>query len=157
MLENVDFMLGSMYGDSGFKFPFNPQAGTLDRSRMEQSFLSGGMMLGPDGKPRNTTISALITLTQIRPHYQRLVEMVRTKTKSVPECIAEAENDPSFNGELTVPRVIVWHSAVARISFPSNLFCGLYDSHFGIVRRENGELYQQVTFRGGLLPAHIEY
>ena len=84
MLENVDFMLGSMYGDSGFKFPFNPQAGTLDRSRMEQSFLSGGMMLGPDGKPRNTTISALITLTQIRPHYQRLVEMVRTKNQISP-------------------------------------------------------------------------
>lgn len=154
MLEHSDFMLGSMYGDSGFKLPFNPEAGTLDASKMERAFLSGGMMVGPGGGPRNTTISALITLTQIRPHYQRLVGMVRAKTKSVSECIAEAEDDPNFNSETTVPRVIVWHNAVARVPFPDDLFCGPYDAHVGIVTTHEG-VFQQVTYRGGLLPSHI--
>ena len=49
MLEDSNFMLGSMYGDSGFRLPFNCHSGTLDSSRMEQALLSGGMMLGPDG------------------------------------------------------------------------------------------------------------
>jgi hypothetical protein len=156
MLESADAMLGAMYGDSGFRFPFNPDTG-LDVSKMERAFLGGGSMVGPGGKPENTTISALITLTSIKPHYQKLVGLVRSKEMSVQECIALAENDPSLDTNLTVPRVIVWHNAAARMPFPDGLFCGPYDTHFGIVREEDGRIAQAITFRGNLLPLHMGY
>ena len=63
MLEHIDFTLGSMYGDFGFVFPFDTATGVGDARRMQRAFLGGGMMLSPDRKPEDTTISALITLT----------------------------------------------------------------------------------------------
>lgn len=157
MLEDANAMLGSMYGDVGFRFPFNTESGTFDASKMEQAFLGGGMMVGPGGCPQNTTISALITLTRIRPDYQKLVGLVRSKKMSVMECVAEAENNPNLDTDFTVPRVIVWHNAKARIPFPDDLFCGPYDTHFGILSEDSGAIHQTITFRGELLPLHIEY
>ena len=157
MLEDSHAMLGSMYGDSGFRIPFNSQTGVFDSSRMEQAFLGGGAMVGPGGDPENTTISALVTLTQIKPGYQKLVGLVKSRKMSVVECVAEAENNPDLDTDLVVPRVIVWHNAGARIPFPNDLFCGPYDSHFGIVEMGDGSVYQTITFRGELLPPHIEY
>jgi len=54
-----------------------------------------------------------------------------------------------------VPRVIVWHNAVARIPFPTNLFRGAYDTHFGIVRVEDGEVEQDVTYEGSDVPNRL--
>ena len=50
-----------------------------------------------------------------------------------------AENDPNLNTELTLPRVIVWHNAMARIPFPNKLFCGPYDTHFGLLGKRMGQ------------------
>jgi hypothetical protein len=85
MLEDSHAMLGAMYGDSGFRFPFDPETGTFDASRMEQAFLGDGAMVGLGGIPENTTISALITLTKIKPDYQKLVGLVRSGKVSVME------------------------------------------------------------------------
>lgn len=93
MLEDSTVMLGSMYGDPGYRMPVDVETGTADPSRIDRTFLGGGMMVGPGGKPENTTISALITLTTVRP-----------------------DHDPNS----IVPRVIVWHSACARIPFPAD-------------------------------------
>jgi hypothetical protein len=157
MLESDHAMLGAMYGDSGFRFPFDAETGTFDSREMEQAFLGGGSMIDPTGLPENTTISALITLTMINPGYQKLVGLIRNEKMSLQECIAYAESDPDLDTKMTVPRVIVWHNAWARIPFPKTLFCGPYDAHFGIVRLEDGSIAQTLTFRGDLLPPHIEY
>lgn len=85
-------------------------------------------MVGPGGVPENTTISALVTLTAVQLD----------------------------NGQ-TAPRVIVWHNAVARLPFPSDLFCGPYDSHFGIVPLEDGGTGQGLTYRGASLPPRKEF
>jgi hypothetical protein len=58
---------------------------------------------------------------------------------------------PGFDPNLEVPRVIVWHNAVARISFPANLFCGDYDTHYGIMAVEQG-----VTYEGSALPDRLK-
>ena len=55
-----------------------------------------------------------------------------------------------------MPRVIVWHDAVARIPFPTDLFCGAYDTHFGIVRVEDGEVEQDVTYEGNAVPDRLK-
>jgi hypothetical protein len=130
MLEYNHVMLGSMYGDSGFRIPVDVETGTADPSRIERAYLGGGMMVGPGGKPENTTISALITLTTVRPDH-----------------------------DLTsiVPRVIVWHNAFARIPFPADLFCGPYDTHVGLLPLEDGGIGQDVTFRGDMLPSRARF
>ena len=152
-LNRADFMLGAMYGDRGFTFPVSGRNG-IDVGAMQPAFLGRGKMIRPNwSKPQNTTISALVTLTIIQPHYQRLREMkLANPHEQIDECEAQLKAMiPDYDAALEVPRVIVWHNAVARIGFPSDLFCGPYDSHFGIVAVEQG-----ITFRGSLLPSSVE-
>jgi len=130
MLEEFNVMLGSMYGEPTARIPVDVEAGAADPSGMESRFSGGGMMVGPDGEPENTTISALVTLTTVRP-----------------------DHDPNS----TRPRVIVWHNACARIPFPTDLFCGPYDTHVGLVQLEDGGTGQDITFRGVNLPAHAMF
>jgi hypothetical protein len=158
-LQTPDIMLGSMYGDVGFTFPVNTSTGVGDADKMKRSFLGRGKMVRPHwSQPQNTTISAIITLSTVRPHYQLLVEMIQAeKQREIAECEAElAERVPDYNPDLRIPRVIVWHNAVARIGFPDDLFRGPYDTHFGVVREENGIVKQVVTYRGRSLPASVK-
>jgi hypothetical protein len=124
---------------------------------MEHAFLNRGMMISRHGLPRNTTISALITLTTIQPDYERLLHFSRASVgKSVLTLDKElAAADPHYDPERRIPRVIVWHNAVARIPFPCDLFCGPYDTHYGVVQKPDG-VFQQITFRGALLPSRFE-
>jgi hypothetical protein len=129
-LNEPDIMLGAMYGDSGFMFPVDTSTGVGDAGQVKQAFLGGGKMIRPDrSQPQNTTLSAIIALMKIRPH---------------------------LDLEFEVPRVIVWYNAVARISFPSNLFRGEYDTHVGIVHAENGVFELDVTYEGNLVPNRLK-
>ena len=47
-------------------------------------------------------------------------------------------------------------ASVARIPFPTSLFRGDYDSHFGIVKNENGMVQQDVTFEGNAVPERLK-
>lgn len=158
MLQDSNIMLGAMCGDPGFTFPVNTKTGVGDASKLRRRFLDKGKMIRPHwSKPQNTTISALITLSTIQPHYVRLIEMIRkNRSMETEHCQAEVERThPDYDLTLTIPRVIVWHNAVARISFPLDLLCGPYDSHFGVVQEE-GSTFQRVTFRGRLLPESVK-
>jgi hypothetical protein len=158
MLQDSHIMLGAMYGDSGFTFPVNINTGVGDASKLKRSFLDNGKMVRPKwSKPQNTTIAAVITLSDIQPHYVRLIEMIReNRDKSIDECQALLEGTiPDYDPNLSVPRVIVWHNAVARRPFPTDLFCGPYDSHFGVVKEEE-RVFQRVTFRGSQLPISVK-
>jgi hypothetical protein len=84
--------------------------------------------------------------------------LIRTRPDlAFAECEAELRSTlPTYDPALTLPRVIVWHNAVARMPFPPDLFCGPYDTHFGIVPDEQGGFNQQITFRGSELPEHVK-
>lgn len=156
LLHHRDLMLGAMYGDSGFTFPFNAETGTCDTGQVRKAFLGGGKMIRPNSsQPQNTTISAIITVVSIRPHYLQQLDLLQENPKR------DIETDirnrmPDFDPELEVPRVIVWHNAVARIPFPQKLFRGPYDTHFGIVTTENGEVVQDVTYEGSAVPNRLK-
>jgi hypothetical protein len=155
MLDHPDFLLGAMYGDSGLTFPVNPSTGVGDISQLKQAFLGGGKMIRPNwSEPQNTTISAVITVVRIQPHFLSLLDLVRENPHRDNEAEIRARI-PHFDPEFQVPRVIVWHNAVARIPFPTNLFRGAYDSHFGVVRVENGEVEQDVTYEGDAVPDRL--
>jgi hypothetical protein len=157
-LYEPHIMLGSMYGNSGFTFPVNTQTGEGDMSKFTAAFLKGGKMLRPGlPAPQNTTISAIISLGKICPHYLRLLDMMHEYPElNIAELEAEAQRIiPNYDPSWEVPRVVVWHNAVARIPLSAELFCGSYDSHFGVVRDGEG-VFQRVTFRGELLPKRLK-
>jgi hypothetical protein len=159
MIENVDIMLGTMYGDAGFSFPVNLTTGVGDASQLKQTFLGRGKMIRPNwSQAQNTTLSAIITLVTIKPHFLQLLDLVRENPRTSNEG-NEAEirsRIPNFDPNLEVPRVIVWYNAAARIPFPMNLFRGDYDTHFGTVRTENGIVEQDVTYEGSAVPDRLK-
>jgi hypothetical protein len=151
-LHEPDIMLGAMYGDAGFTFPVNTSTGVGDASQMRRAFLGRGKMIRPNwSQAQNTTISAIIAVIRIQPHFLRLLDLVRDNpTRSIEEDEQEiCSQIPDFNPEFEVSRVIVWHNAVARIPFPENLFRGAYDTHFDTVRAEGEQVVQDVTYEGG--------
>jgi hypothetical protein len=150
-LDGPDIMLGSMYGDSGFTFPVDTQTGIGDASQMKQAFLGRGKMIQPHWKqPENTTISAIVVVDIIQPFMIELTELM-VEDNTVDWEAEMKQRIPDFDPNLQVPRVIVWHNAFARIPFPPNLFCGRYDTHYGV--HEN---YQGVTFEGSALPDRLK-
>jgi hypothetical protein len=156
LLEDY-IMLGAMYGDSGFTFPFDLHTGMGDPSQMKPAFVGRGKMIRPRRPtPQNTTISALITLDRIRPHFLTFLQMSHEfPDKDFCQLKEHAKRViPNYDPEGEVTRVIVWHNAVARIPFPEDLFRGPYDSHMGVVTEGDG-MFQRVTYRGELLPARI--
>jgi hypothetical protein len=113
------------------------------------------MIRQKESKIQNTTLSAMITVMIIQPFRIELTEMMVEN----PGRDVEAEmrqRIPDFNPDIEIPRVIVWHNGVARIPFPTNLFCGDYDSHYGIVRHADGSTTQQVTFEGSSVPERLK-
>ena len=158
-LHEPDIMLGAMYGDSGFTFPVDTRTGVGDASQLRQAFLGRGKMIRPNwSEPQNTTISALITVVSIRPHYLQLLDLVRENPgRDIAEHEAEIRSRvPAYDPAFEVPRLIVWHNSVARIPFPKLLFCGEYDTHFGIVRVEDGQVEQDVTYEGSAVPRRLK-
>jgi hypothetical protein len=63
---------------------------------------------------------------------------------------------PGFDAAFEVPRVIVWHNALARVPFPANLFRGGYDTHFGVVCVNKGEIELDVTYEGSKVPSRLK-
>ncbi|MGA2235636.1 MAG: hypothetical protein ABSG23_09190 [Terriglobales bacterium] len=150
-LDSPMTMLGSMYGDSGFTFPFNTETGIGDASQTKQAFLGRGKMIRPNWtKAQNTTLSAIITVDIIKPFLIQMADLI-AEDRSRDWETELREKIPGFDPNLEVPRVIVWHNAVARISFPANLFCGDYDTHYGIMAVEQG-----VTYEGSALPDRLK-
>lgn len=159
MLDKPDFVLGAMYGDSGFTFPVSTSTGIGDASQIQRAFLGRGKMIRPNwSEPQNTTISAIITVVKVRPHFLRLMDLIRDNPRrSIEEDEQELRSQiPNFDLESEVTRLIVWHNAVARIPFPANLFCGAYDTHFGIVNLQRGEVEQDVTYEGDAVPNRLK-
>jgi hypothetical protein len=155
-LDNPNIMLGAMYGDSGFTFPVNTTTGIGDASKLEPAFLDRGKMIRrKQGQVENTTLSAIIVVLSIQPFLMELTDLMVEN----PGIDFEGEmrgRIPDFNPYHEIPRVIVWHSAVARIPFPANLFRGDYDSHYGIVQRDNGAVEQYVTYEGSAVPDRLK-
>ena len=70
-------MLGSMYGDAGFTFPVNTATGIGDASQIKQTFLGRGKMIRPNwSQAQNTTLSAVIVVSKIKPFLMEMTDMI---------------------------------------------------------------------------------
>jgi len=121
---------------------------------VEKAYIMLGAMYGDSGFtfPVNTT-TGIGDASQLKPAFLNRGKMIRPKESNEAEM---RQKIPDFDPYIEIPRVIVWHNAVARIPFPANLFCGDYDNHYGIVRRENGSVEQDVTYEGSAVPDRLK-
>jgi len=63
LIEDVDIMLGAMYGDSGFTFPVNTATGVGDASKMKPTFLGRGKMVRPNWSQAQNRPCPLLSLS----------------------------------------------------------------------------------------------
>jgi hypothetical protein len=155
LLDSPDVMLGSMYGDAGFTFPVNTTTGIGDASQIKQTFLGRGKMIRPNSKEAdNTTLSAIIVVSKIKPFLMEMTDMI-VDNPGVDIEAEMREKIPNFDPYIEIARVVVWYNGVARIPFPTSLFRGDYDTHYGIVCAEDGVIEQNVTYEGSALPDRI--
>ena len=161
VLDSADIMLGAMYGDAGFTFPFKQPLrawGMPVNSR--RAFLGRKARqfnrIGSQGT-ENTTISAIITVMSIQPFRMELMDMMLDNPSIDIEAEEMRQTIPNFDPDLEVPRVIVWYNGVARIPFPTNLFRGDFDSHYGIVSSGKYGMFEQgVTYEGSAVPDRLK-
>lgn len=114
-LAEPDHMLGAMYGDTAF----------LD-DRNEAIFLTGGKMLEPGSKkPRNRTISGLITLRRVAIGDARRRKRARERGRLLVS-MQERDFDPTERRL----GVIVWENVFAATRFPTGLFGGRFDERW---------------------------
>jgi|SRR5215471_6488115 len=150
-------VFGAMFGNPGFTTPIDTSTGT-PTGPTEQAFLSGGKMIhSRRKKPRIAHISAVITLRRINIGHMRLEQYI----DGLPESrITDASESavalwehlqsaqlPFDQSEMGIG-VIVWQNVFAKITFPSEIFCGPYDIHWTGV---DGRLI--MTFEGQELKA----
>ena len=145
MIERHYVMLGAMYGDAGFKIPFDANLGKAT-GEPETAFLGRGKMVRPHWKePENRRISAILTLRNYpigRRRYFRWLEEIRAQIKAHvidPDAMPEPDFDP---GELGLG-VVVWDNAYADTPLPLDIFRGPYDERWSMVGSD-----QALTFRG---------
>jgi hypothetical protein len=140
-------MLGAMYGDLGFKIPFDPQKGKADANQIHPEFLVGKGKMVRKTHVQNTRIAALITVHQYaiwhlamkkhantddgRPRAERLAEIMRGDIE-MPE-----ENATALG-------VTVWENAVASRKLPRDMFRGEMDAWW----EAHSKWEQSLTFVG---------
>jgi hypothetical protein len=132
-LRSPEIMFGVMYGNYGISIPFNAERGDFVGTVPEYGFHSGGSVLHrktPREKARiqNTTISALITLREVKIGAARLAEYVEARDE------AAYTFEPALHARLKVDEahfgVIVWENAFAATPLPPGLFRGPYDEYW---------------------------
>jgi len=138
-LDDSWIMIASMLGDFGMSFPVDQKTGTAVREP-EWTFLKRGKMIDhKHQRPQNTTISALIALTQFpvgRRHFE--IELYRKEQRlgrelSLEEFVqfAESVTEEGLDSTEMALRVVVYENPYARIQLPRDIFLGPYDERFG--------------------------
>jgi hypothetical protein len=147
MLNEPHVMLGAMYGDFGFKIPFDPVRGEADPDQIRSEFLVGKGKMVRSARVQNTRISAIITVQQYalwhltmrahantddgRPRGERLEDVLRGDIEM-----------PEY--EATALGVTVWENAVATKKLPGDMFRGEMDAWW----ETDGQGEQSLTFIG---------
>ena len=142
-VEDARIVLGAMYGDAGFTFPFDTTTGTA-AGPLKHAFLGRGKMIRPNwSKPQNTTISAVVTLRYVAVGmeiYRRF--MKKHPDRSIDEMLALIEEQyPRFALDERRLGVIVWENAFARIPLSRELFQGPFDERWGVDGNEQGVVF----------------
>ena len=153
-LSDPDIVLGAMYGNYGIAIPFDEQAGSFDAEKAYSTFLGGGKMRRPGWrKPQNTTISALITLREVRIGQSRLNKYVAELPHEGFWWDPDVQSKVDFQITEAHLGVIVWENRYAACPLPRDLFREPYDERYG----DNGEKIERVFLGDRIAEYHKNY
>jgi hypothetical protein len=146
-LNEPNYMLGAMYGDVGFRIPFNPHSDTSEESEVRAEFLVGkGKMVRPS-RMQNTRIAALISIQEFAVWHLAMRKYIHTddgrtkheRVQDIHDGVAGLPDDI----EAKETGVTVWENAAATKKLPSDLFKGEMDAWY-----EFSDGHQRLTFVG---------
>lgn len=152
-LRSPEVMLGVMYGNYGVSIPFNQERGDFVGTEPEFGFQTGGSVvhrgrMSDEARIQNTTISALVTLREVKVGAARLAEYIKRKDGGAAAYLF----DPALHARLNVDEVhlgvIVWENAFAANPLPKELFRGPYDEYWSAREDRSGNI---LTHRGNVL------
>jgi hypothetical protein len=131
-LHSPEVMFGAMEGNFGITMLVDVEKGKVDESTIQHAFLDGGKMIRPKtSEPQNTTISALITVRHVHIGSMRYRKYYMDGTNLPPEQREEYfRREVPFDTEEKHLGVIIWENRFAKVPFPRNIFCGIYDERF---------------------------
>ena len=138
-------MLGAMYGNFGYKIPFDIVHGQANADQIRAEFLIGKGKMVRTKHVQNTRIAALITVQQyalwhlaVRKHAD--TEDGRTRGERIADIMRGDIKMPDENAIV----VTVWENEVATRKLPSDLFRGDMDAWW----ETDGTGGQGLTFIG---------
>lgn len=147
-LNEPNYMLGAMYGDVGFRVPFDPSRVTSQDPEVRAEFLVGkGKMVRPS-RLQSTRIAALISIQEFAVWHLAMRKYIHTddgrakreRAQHIYDGVAGLPDDI----EAKETGVTVWENAVATKKLPSDLFKGEMDAW-----HEFSDGHQTLTFVGG--------
>lgn len=146
-LNDPNYMLGAMYGDFGFRVPFDTGAKGAADAEVTSEFLVGkGKMIRPS-RIQNTRIAALISIQEFAVWHLAMRKYIHTddgrtkqeRAQDIYDGRAGLPEDP----EAKETGVTVWENAVANKKLPTDLFRGVMDAWY-----EFRESHQTRAFTG---------
>jgi hypothetical protein len=146
-LDEPNYMLGAMYGDLGFRIPFNTYGDTSEEPEVRAEFLVGkGKMIRPS-RLQNTRIAALISVQEFAVWHLAMRKYIhtddgRTKRERVQDIHDGVAGLPE-DTEAKETGVTVWENAVATKKLPGDLFKGKMDAWYEFL-----DGHQRLTFAG---------
>jgi hypothetical protein len=146
-LNNPNYMLGAMYGDLGFRVPFDPEGrGAIDQE-VTTEFLVGNGKMVRSSRIQNTRIAALISIQEFSVWHLAMRKYIHTDNgRSKHERAQDIYDGTAGLPEDTEAKgigITVWENAVASKKLPGNLFKSAMDAWY-----EVSEDHQVLAFTG---------
>lgn len=146
-LNDPTYMLGAMYGDLGFRVPFDPEGRSSADAEVTSEFLIGkGKMVRPS-RLQNTRIAALISIQEFAVWHLAMRKYMHTDDgRPKQERIQDIYNGTAGLPDDTEAKetgITVWENAVASKKLPADLFRGEMDAWY-----EFAENHQTLGFVG---------
>jgi hypothetical protein len=130
-LNEPHIMLGAMYGDFGFRIPFDPARGSAVPDQISSEFLLGNGKMVRKTRLQNTRIAALITIQQFAVWHLAMRKYMntddgRSRNERAGELIRGEVDLGDF--EAVETGITVWQNATANQKLPNDLFRGEMDA-----------------------------
>jgi len=131
-------VFAAMLGNLGFTMDYDSGKGEAVTGSERNFFGKNGKMIDYKGnQPQNTTINAIIVLEEFRDNREVEKALRREVTKQnrhisiIEKLDIRMKLYEDYHVEV-VPRVVVIENPFAKITFPSDLFCGIFDERWRI-------------------------
>jgi hypothetical protein len=130
-LEDPMTILGSMYGNLGFRLPVDTRTGTANPEKIEPVYIQGDGKMIRKTRVQNTRIAAVITIVEHRIWWHAMRKYVNTedgRTRAQRAWDVQNGQVDLPDEDATMTGVTVWENGVASRTLPRDLFKGEMDA-----------------------------